>query len=56
MQGESPYNEQHSKANKLATLTVEENRDWEEYFSWYLNNDWTENTTDENAWKDLQAK
>jgi hypothetical protein len=31
-------------------------RDWEEYFSWYLNNGWTETGADDNAWKDLQAK
>jgi len=41
---------------KLATLTPEEGRDWEESFSWYLNNGWTEEQADESAWKDLQAK
>jgi len=41
---------------RLAVLTAEENRDWEDYFCWYLNNGWPETEADENSWKDLQAK
>jgi len=40
---------------KLATLTLAENRDWEWFFSWYLNNGFTEINADRNAWKDMQA-
>lgn len=44
------------KKRKLATLTPAENRDWEWFFSWYLNNGFTQRQADRNAWKDLQAK
>src|SRR5579872_7475640 len=40
---------------KLATLTPAENRDWEWFFSWYLNNGFTEINADRKAWKDMQA-
>jgi hypothetical protein len=40
---------------KLATLTPDENHNWEYFFSWYLNNGFTESQVDRKAWKDLQA-
>ena len=44
------------RRRELAVLTSAENRDWEYFFSWYLNNGSTESQADRNAWKDLQAK
>ena len=44
------------RPRKLATLSPEENRDWEYFFSWYMNNGFTERQADRNAWRDLQQK
>jgi len=44
------------RRRKLATLTPAENHDWEYFFSWYLNNCFTESQADRKAWKDLQQK
>jgi hypothetical protein len=57
MQGKSTsHDKQHPEMKKRATLTAEENHDWEEFFCWYLNNGWTEEQADESAWNNLQAK
>jgi hypothetical protein len=48
--------ERKKRRRKLATLTPAENRDWEYFFSWYLNNGFTESQADRKAWKDLQQK
>jgi len=38
------------------TLTSEEQRDWEEFLSWYRSNGWVETEAAQNAWKDLLSK
>ena len=47
---------QKKQRRKLATLNPKENRDWEYFFSWYMNNGFSEAEADQNAWKDLRQK
>jgi hypothetical protein len=39
---------------RLAKLSIEEDKVWVEFFTWYLENGWVDEEADQLAWKDLQ--
>jgi hypothetical protein len=41
---------------KLAELTAEEQRAWNNYFAFYCNEGWVDDEAAELTWKDLQAE